>query len=176
MIDKNQLKTTEDQTLIEQVANNIAFEQMIVAVLTGAFAGGAMIFSLNMIQLILNDFSVVAVVSILLETVFVAIVIFLTGFFASVALGAPLYSALEKRKRRNLWPYLVASLAVALIVFSFTIGGLPAAADMRLETLLAIFAPAIIIAVTFSRLMKPHWIAARKAEEAAAEPVFFRLH
>jgi hypothetical protein len=48
---------------------------------------------------------------------------------------------------------------------------------LRLETMTAIFAPAIVIALIFARLMKPHWRAAEQAEaEAAAGPIFFRLH
>jgi hypothetical protein len=162
---------------IDQIRGNIAFEQMVVAVLTGAFSGAAMILALKVIEMIGQGFSLEALLTVALETAFVAMLIFLTGFFASIVLGAPLFAALEQRKRRTFWPYLVAALAAAIIAFAFSVGGLPTLADLRLETLLAIFAPAIIIALTFARLMGPHWRAAERAEAAAAaEPVYFRLH
>ncbi|GJL91039.1 hypothetical protein [Hyphococcus sp.] len=164
------------QLTIEQIRSNIAFENMVVSVLAGAFSGGVMIFALKLVQMLLGEISFSAVVSILLETIFVAIAIFLMGFFTSVAVGAPLYNILENSKRRTVWPYLVAALSVAIIVFAFSVGGLPSIADVKIETALAIFAPAIIIALTFARLMKPHWLAAKKAEDAAAGPVYFRLH
>jgi hypothetical protein len=166
---------TPDET--DQITSNVAFENMVVAVLTGAFAGGAMMLALNLARMVLSDLSFSALISALLETIFVAIAIFLVGFFTSVAVGAPLYTILEKNKRRTVWPYLVAALAVAVIAFSFSVGGLSSLSDARIETGLAIFAPAIIIALTFARLMKPHWIAAQKAEAAAAAgPVYFKLH
>jgi uncharacterized membrane-anchored protein len=175
--DKNQLSVAEAEELASQIRNNVAFENMVVSVLAGAFSGGAMLLALNLARMVLSDLSFTALVSTLLETVFVAIAIFLVGFFTSVAIGAPLFAALEKRKRRNVWPYLVASLAVALVAFAFSAGGLPTSADMKLDTLLVIVAPAIIIALTFARLMGPHWRAAEKAEEAAAAgPVYFKLH
>jgi len=175
--DKNQLSVAEAEELASQIRINIAFEQMVVSVLTGALSGGAMILALNLARMVLNDLSFTALVSTLLETVFVAISIFLVGFFTSVAIGAPLFAALEKRKRRTLWPYLTTAIVVAIVMYLFSVGGLPSAGDLRLEALLVIFAPAIIIALTFARLMKPHWLAAQKAEEAAAAgPVYFRLH
>lgn len=166
-----------EQLTIEQIRSNIAFENMVVSVLTGALSGGAMIFVLKLVQMLLVEVSFSAAISMFLETIFVAIAIFLVGFFASVAVGAPLYNILEKRKRRSVWPYLVAAFSAAIVVFAFSVGGLPSAADVKIETALAIFAPAIIIALTFARLMKPHWHAAKKAEEAAAAaPIYFRLH
>ena len=149
---------------------------MVVAVLTGAFFGGAMLLALNVFRMVFGGLTFELMLSVLLETIFAAILIFVVGFFSSVAIGAPLFSALEKRKRRNLWPYLLASLAVAIVVFAFNAGGLPTVGDFEVETLLVIFAPAIIIALTFARLMRPHWRAAEKAEAEADGPVYFKLH
>ena len=161
---------------VEQIRANIAFEQMVVAVLTGALSGGAMLLAFNVFRIVFGGWTFELLLSVLLETVFIAILIFVVGFFSSVAIGAPLFSAVEKRKRRNLWPYLVASLAVAIIAFAFNAGGLPTVGDFEVETLLVIFAPAIVIALTFTRLMRPHWRAAEKAEAEADGPIFIKLH
>ena len=175
MTNKNQLKTTEDQALIDQVRVNVAFEQMIVAVLAGAASGGAMTLAVKLVRVILTDRSFSALLAVVLDTLLVSFLIFLVGFFASVAVGAPLFMFLEKRKRRTLWPYLAAALAAAITVLFFTAGGFPSA--VGIEAVTAIFAPAVVIALIFARLMKPHWRAAEKAEaEAAAGPVIFRLH
>lgn len=168
------LPVDTEQATLEQVRVNVAFEQMIVAVLAGAASGGAMTLAVKLIQVILTGLSFSALLAVFLETLLVSFLIFLVGFFASVALGAPLFMFLEKRKRRTLWPYLAAALAAAITVLFFTAGGFPS--TVGIEAVTAIFAPAIIIALIFARLMKPHWRAAEKAEaEAAAGPILFRL-
>ena len=162
--------------LAEQIRTNVAFEQMVLSVLTGAFVGGAatLLFGLG-VALVSGTFSFSVVLSVLLNTVLVSFLIFLVGFFASLVFGAPLFSALERSKRRNLWPYLGAALAVALIVVSFMQGGLPLADDFSIGLVLAVILPAIVIAITFVRFMQPHWRAAERAEEAAQDKIL-RLH
>jgi hypothetical protein len=170
------LPADPEQQTLDQIRVNIAFEQMVVAVLAGAASGGAMTLVVKLARAVFSDFSFAALLAVFLDTLLVSFLIFLVGFFASVAVGAPLFMFLEKRKRRTLWPYLAAALAVAIMALMFAAGDFVSSA-LRLETMTAIFAPAIVIALIFARLMKPHWRAAEKAEaEAAAGPIFFRLH
>jgi uncharacterized membrane protein HdeD (DUF308 family) len=115
-------------------------------------------------------------VTVFLETLMASFLIFLVGFFASVAVGAPLFIALEKRKRRNMWPYLAAAIGVAIASFLFANGGLPGPGAGDLVTVVSIFVPAIVIALTFARLMKPHWRAAERADARSAGPIMVRLH
>lgn len=155
------------QETLDQVRVNIAFENMVVAVLAGAGAGGAMTFLVRLAAGVLQDFSFTVLLSVFLETLMTAFLIFLIGFISCVLLGAPLFRLLEKRKQRAPWPYLAAALAVSVVVLLAASRGLPGPEDIHIETLTAIFAPAIIIALTFSRQMRPHW---RAAERAEAEP------
>lgn len=165
------------QETIEQVRVNVAFEEMIVAVLTGAGAGAAMTLALNVFGLMTRGFIMAGLLSAVLDAMLVGFLVFLVGFGASVAIGAPLFVVLEKRKRRNVWPYLAAALGVAISAYFFASAGLPATENVGPGAVAAIFAPAVIIAVMFARLMQPHWRAAEKAErEAAAGPILVRLH
>ncbi|PQA89473.1 hypothetical protein [Hyphococcus luteus] len=153
------------QETLDQVRVNIAFENMVVAVIAGAGAGGVMTFLVRLAGGVLQDFSFSVLLSAFLETLMTAFLIFLTGFISCVALGAPLFRLLEKRKQRSLWPYLAAALAIAVVVMLAASRGLPGPEDLHLETATAIFAPAVIIALIFSRQMRPHWRAAERAEE-----------
>lgn len=150
---------------------------MVVSVLAGAFAGAGLTLVIKFgVFLFSAGATFSGFVSVFLETLMVGFLIFLVGFFSSVAIGAPLFIALEKRKRRNMWPYLAAALAVAVASFIIASGGLPAGGDFRLTPIAATFFPAIVIALTFARLMKPHWRAAARAEAEAENPFIFRLH
>jgi len=167
---------SDEQATIDQVRINVAFEQMVFAVFTGAAAGGALTFLLALARSLLGGFFLSGLVSQLLESLLVSILIFLAGFVASVVFGAPLFAALEKRKRRNVWPYLGAASGVAIAVFVLLAISVPGAASFSLDTIAAIFAPALVIAIVFSHGMKPHWRAAEKAEAEAEGPVIFRIH
>lgn len=153
--------------LIEQIRVNVAFEQMIFSVLVGAVLGGALTLLLNLGASLLGGVSFSGVIAALLETLLVSFLIFLVGFFSSIAVGAPLFMAMEKNKRRNIWPYLAAAMAIAVVAFAFSAGGLPVAGDLTPRVVVAIFVPALVIALMFSRGMRPHWRAAQKAEEQA---------
>lgn len=152
------------QDTLDQIRVNVAFENMVVAVLAGAGAGGAMTFVLKLWRAVFPDFSFAALLTAFLETLLTAFLIFLIGFISSVALGAPLFRLLENRKQRAPWPYLVAALAISVVVLLAASRGIPGPEDLRIETVTAIFAPAIIIALIFARLMTPHWRATERAE------------
>lgn len=166
-----------DEQVADQIRVNVAFEQMIVAVLAGAFVGGGLTLIMKLgVFLFSAGVSFSGLVGVFLETLLVGFLIFLIGFFSSVAIGAPLFMALEKRKRRNMWPYLAASLAVAILTFIAASGGLPTRNDFSLIAITAIFVPAIVIALIFARLMRPHWRAAERAEAEEETRTAFRLH
>lgn len=160
------LPASGDQAkLAEHVRMNVAFEQMVMSVLTGAVVGGGLSFVIGLAGAVLSaTLSFSTLLSVLLNMVLTSFLIFLVGFFASVIVGAPLFVALENAKRRSLWPYLGASLAVAGIVFSILQGGLPVAADLNVDSFIALFLPACVIAIVFSRRMQPYWRAAKRAE------------
>lgn len=166
-----------DEQVAEQIRVNVAFEQMIVAVLAGALVGGALTLVIKLGLLLFSaGVSFSGLVAVFLETLLVSFLIFLVGFFSSVVIGAPLFMALEKRKRRNMWPYLGAALAVAIVSFIIASGGLPARTGFSFATMASTIVPAIVMALTFARLMRPHWRAAERAEAEAEGPIVFRLH
>ena len=155
----------EQSETAEQVRTNIAFEHMVFAVLTGAFVGGSatLVFGLGS-ALFRNAFSFSVLVSELLNTLLVSFLIFLVGFFASLVVGAPLFSALERTKRRSVFPYLGAALAVSIIVIAMMNGGFPLADDFSFGLVFAVILPAIVIAMTFVRSMQSHWRMADKED------------
>jgi hypothetical protein len=165
-----------DQThIIDQIRVNVAFEQLIVAVLTGAFVAGILTLVLNLGAAVFGGvLSFSTLLSAALNTLLVSFLVFLVGFLASIIVGAPLFIVLEKAKRRSMWPYLAASLAVAIIVFSFMAGHLPLADDVTVSVFVSVFIPAIVIAFVFGRLMQPHWRAAARAE--TSKQIAIRLH
>lgn len=168
---------SSERELAEQIRVNVAFEQMIVAVLAGAFVGGGLVFIIKLGAFVLSaGMSFSGFVAVFLEMLLAGFLIFLVGFFASVAIGAPLFIALEKRKRRNMWPYLAAATGVAIAAFLFVSGGLPGRSAGDLAAVASTFVPAIVIALTFARLMKPHWRAAERAEAESKGPIFVRLN
>lgn len=162
---RNTPASQEQAETAEQVRTNIAFEHMVFAVLTGAFVGGGatLLYGIGT-ALFRNAFSFSVLVSELLNTLLVSFLIFLVGFFASLVVGAPLFSALERTKRRNIWPYLGAALAVSIIVIAMMNGGFPLADDFNWGLVFAVILPAIVIAVAFVRSMQPHWRKAEKEE------------
>ncbi len=162
---QNTPASQEQSETAEQVRTNIAFEHMVWAVLTGAFVGGGATLLYGIGSLVVRgtiSFSVL--LSTVLDTVLVSFLIFLVGFFASLVVGAPLFTALERTKRRNIWPYLGAALAVAIGVIAIMQGGFPIAGDFNIGLVLAVIVPAIVIALTFVRSMQPHWRAVDKEE------------
>lgn len=165
-----------DTEVIDHIRLNIAFEQSVLSVLTGAAIGGAAIFVVTLVGVILGGgLSIPIFVAIILRAVFVSFLIFLTGFIASAVVVAPMFMALEKRKQRNVWPYLMAAIVLAILVLLLTNNGLGGIADANPEVLVTIIAPAIIIALIFGRRMRPHWRAAEQRETEALTNVV-RLH
>jgi len=173
----------DDQaTLISQIRINVAFEQMIVAVLVGALVAGALTLLLDFGAAVTGgvvSFSVL--LAAVLETFLVSFVVFIAGFLASILIGVPLFMALEKAKRRTMWPYLGVSLGVSISVFSFIVGHIPIADDVNASIVATIFTPAIVIAFVFGHLMQPIWRAATLADEAKeraerAKAIVVRLH
>ena len=164
------------QETLDQVRVNIAFENMVVAVLAGAGAGGLLTFLLKIATTVLPDFAFGVLLTAFLETLSTAFLIFLVGFMSCVLLGAPLFRLLEKRKQRVLWPYLAAALVVALVVVLAMSRGALGRLDIGLGTVTAVIAPAIVTALTFSHQMRPHWRAAERAEREAQGVSFFRLN
>ncbi len=162
---RNSPASREQAETVEQVRTNIAFEHMVFAVLTGAFVGGSATLLFGIGSAVFRSvFSMSVLVSILLNTLLVSFLIFLVGFFTSLVVGAPLFNALEQTKRRNIWPYLGAAIAVAIVVIAVIYGGIPVASDFSFGIVLAVVLPAVVIALTFVRSMQPHWRAADKEE------------
>ncbi|MEZ5891787.1 MAG: hypothetical protein R3C58_01365 [Parvularculaceae bacterium] len=160
---------------VDTVRINIAFEQMVAASVTAAVAAGVISFVLGMAVSLMSGFSFGALVIVFVNAMLAAFVTFLCGFAGSVVIGAPLFIFLEKKKRREMWPWLAAALATALVFYLLapgsSVGGMAGLARVA-----AIFAPPVIFAVVFVRGMTPFWRAAERAEAAAATTNIVRLH
>lgn len=171
------LPRTKDpsQEVLDQVRVNVAFENMVFSVLAGAAVGGGLTLLVKLTALFFGGFSFSELLAAVLSAMLAAFLIFLVGFFASVAIGAPLFLMLERRKQRAPWPYFIIALAISVVVLVTASRGLPGPEHLQVETLTAIFIPAIVIALIFSRQMRPHWRAAERAEREAEGPVLFRI-
>ena len=164
-----------NEQVVEQIRVNIAFEQMVVGVLAGAFSGAGIAFLLNIVAALSSGAFIAALLTGVLNALLTGFLIFLVGFFASVLIGAPLFTVLEKRKRRNVWPYLAAALGVAIASLVVVVGGVP---DLSLSTASALAItvfPAVIVAFVFGRGMQPHW-ASVSTEKEEQSPKVVSLH
>lgn len=161
---------------VDVIPVNIAFEKMLSAAVTTAMASGGLSLLIGLAGVVFGAISVGGVLNILVSAMFASITTFLIGFGASVVFGAPLFILLEKQKRRTLWPWLCASLAVAAAVFILAPGGFAVDGGSFAIRAAAIFLPALVFAIMFVRGIAPHWQAAARPEAAAAGSSVVRLH
>jgi hypothetical protein len=151
-----------DDRLYIEIRARAAFECMLVAVLTTALVSGAAAFLLEgATTLVRAGLSISVLARAALVGIAVLATVFLSGFFASVAVGAPLFLALEKARMRKSWPYMVGALAVAFVTIWLVVG-FPFDPDAPHRLLY--FLPALLIAGLFARGMRPRWRAAERAE------------
>ncbi len=157
-----------DQAQIAQeIRANVAFEQLIGSLVSGAAIGGGVFFALTFGGLVLGRaLSFSTLLSLLLTSLMAVLSIFLIGFIAGVIIVTPLFKALEKAKRRSAWPYIAASIGVC--VFSLVaLANLPRAPAPDVAVVISVFAAGLYIAFDFGRRMAPFWRAAERAEEQA---------
>lgn len=168
---------TANQELIDRIRANIAFEQMVAAVVYGAFVCSAVrLIVATLAFLTGGDISLMGIFDVVVDTLLYAFMIFLIGFAGAVAIAVPLFLTLEKRRHRKPWPYLVAAIAVELVFFlvARSAGAMPV--EPPFLHLIAWFAPAPIIAVLFGRLMKPLWLEIERNVPSVEEGGFPRLN
>lgn len=155
--------------IIEQIRTNWAFEHMIVAVLTGAGVGGALTFLTALGGALLSHAGLgPALGPAFVKAVLVAFLVFLIGFLSGVVIVAPLFRAMERARRRSVWPYAVALLAIAAVALALA-SNLSGPAGVGPGVVMAVVASSVVIAVLFARRMRPLWRAAEKAEAEAAD-------
>lgn len=157
---------------VEQIRANWAFEHLIAAVLAGAAIGGVLAFVWNLIDAFAAGQALAGALAASLTTgLLIAFLIFLIGFLSGVLVIAPLFRMFERTKRRSMWPYVVASLAIAAVALAFG-SGLRGPPGVSLSVAVPVMISSLVIAVLFARRVRPLWRAAEKAEaeEAAQEP------
>lgn len=161
----------DNDAVIASIRANVVFEKMIVSALTVAGPAGLAHFAIGIGGRILaGALSIGAAGTALFNAIGYAFLFFLAGFTASAAAGIPLYRALEKAKIRKVWPYALAAFALGFLILA-AIGLAPSfEAPARALYLL----PGVAAAILFGRKMRPFWLAAERADEAA--PAAFRLH
>ena len=161
--------------LKQKIRFNIAFEHLVLSVLTGAAFAGLFLFTWRFLAAAISGgLSFGVLLTTILGGAAMALSVFLIGFFAGVVVVMPLFRFLEKRKRRTVSAYLVAAIvigAVALLAASSLPGvGAPTAA-VAISTLAA----SLLAGAEFGRRLRPLWRAARKAEAEQATNIV-RLH
>ena len=160
-----------NEEIVQQVRANVAFEHMVAAVLIGAGVSGAALFLMNeFFSLMKIGFSLGALVSIAMNAIWAAFLIFLGGFAAAVVFGVPLFLSLERAKYRRTWPFFVAAIAAHLIALALISGGVPA---IETPAALLFFTPGLLVAFLFARRIAPLWEASRRAE---TNRTLYRVH
>lgn len=162
---------SDNDNVIASIRANIVFEKMIVSALTIAGAAGLAHFAIGLSARIIGGaLSIGAAGGALFDAIGYAFLFFLAGFAASAAIGIPLFRALEKAKIRKSWPYGLAAFALSFVVLAVI--GLPPSFDAPARALYLL--PGVAAALLFARKMRPFWLAAEHADEAA--PIVIQLH
>jgi hypothetical protein len=153
--------------IFAQIRANIAFEHMLMAVLIAAAASGGAVFLLAGGEAIISSRQIVpALFGAFYSAMVFSFVAFLIGFFASVAVGLPLFLALEKIRLRKAWPYIAAGAAIELVAAGFVLKRMPMVEDFLSLDHAPLLLPGILAAAIFGRRMGPVW----KAAEREAAP------
>jgi hypothetical protein len=165
---------SEPDPLIAEIRARVAFGHMVVAVLIGAGLSAAAAF-LAAIPAVLarGAFALDALSRATVDAAALGGFVFLGGFFASVAVGIPLFKALEKIRLRTAWPYVGAALIVEIAALAAVLGRWPLEPANPLASLLRLL-PGVLIALVFAARMRPHWRLADLADKADQTPL--RLH
>ena len=160
---------SDPDRILAQVRANVAFENMVVAVLTGAAASGVLLFAVN------NAFSIAkgswtfgTFASIAMGSLYFVFLAFLAGFLTAVVVAMPLFLGLEKLKVRKIWPYAAAAAGVGFVALWIVGGQIPFERPAELVLLL----PGILMAVLFGLRMRPIW---RAVERAESQPAIYRV-
>jgi len=167
-------RAPDEQNLFAEIRANIVFEKMIVSVLVvSGFSGLAHFAIAFFLRIAAGAISIGGFGTILFNAFLFAAFFFLSGFAASVAIGIPLFKALEKAKLRKAWPYCIAAFAVSFIIL--LAAGSPPSVEAPHRFLFLL--PGLAAALLFARRMRPFWEAAeRRDEEAQSQFSITRLH
>ncbi|NOX83772.1 MAG: hypothetical protein GXP06_12470 [Alphaproteobacteria bacterium] len=166
----------KDQTqFVEEIRANVAFEHLVAAIVSGAALAAAIFFVLDFAALVFaGALSAPNFLALILKSFTLCIMVFLIGFLAGALIVTRMFKALEKAKRRSVWPYLAASIGVTgfslIMLFSLQNAGAP-----EMALIIAVIAAGLFIAFDFGRRMSPLWRAVERAEEQAVGTVR-RLH
>jgi len=161
----------ENDRVISDIRANIVFEKLIVSVLTIAAISGAAHLAISAtIGLAKGAMSPGFLASAFVGAAAFAFSFFLAGFASSLAIGIPLFKALERQKLRKVWPYVLAAFAVTVAILAAA----GAAPSFEAPWRALLCAPGVAAAILFGRKMRPFWIAAERAE--SDERDVLRLH
>ncbi len=160
-----------NDTGIASIRANVVFEKLIVSVLIVSGVAGLAHLLIGVVWRASSlGLTIGGAGAALAAAVGFAFIFFLAGFATSLAVGIPLFRALEKAKIRKIWPYALAAFAVGLIVL-IAAGAAP---SFEAPARALYLVPGIAAAVLFGRKMRSFWIAADRADAAA--PVMPLLH
>ncbi len=155
---------TENDRVVAAIRANIVFEKLIVSVLTVASVAGLAHLLFGLVwRASSSALSAGSAATALVEAVSFAFLFFLAGFAASLAIGIPLFRALERAKIRLVWPYASAAFAVSLVIM-IAAGNAP---SFDAPTRALYLVPGVAAALLFGRKMRPFWRAADRADTAA---------
>ncbi len=150
---------------VEEIRANVAFEHLVAAIVSGAALAGSIFFVLDLTGLFFaGALSAPNLLALILRSLTLCIMVFLIGFLAGALIVTSLFKALEKVKRRSVWPYLAASIGVIAISL-ITLFSLPNAGAPEMALIIAVIAAGLFIAIDFGRRMTPLWRAVERAEE-----------
>lgn len=156
--------------VLAQVRANIAFENMVVAVLIGAAASGAVLFAVNnALAVAKGSWTLATLASTAMGSIYFIFLAFLAGFLAAVLVAMPLFLLLERLKMRKIWPYAAAAAAVSYAALWVVEGHVP----FERPAEIAFLFPGVLMALLFGRRMRPIW---RAVERAESQPTIYRVY
>lgn len=162
---------TDNERVLASIRTNIVFEKLIVSVLTVAGVAGAAHFIIGLLARFSGgSFSLEGLVAVLLAAAGFSVFFFIAGFAVSLAIGIPMFRALEKAKLRKTWPYAAAAALCSLAILSAA----GAAPSFEAPWRAVYLVPGLAAALLFGRKMRPFWLAAERSDEAS--PPVTRLH
>jgi hypothetical protein len=162
---------TDNDRVIASIRTNIVFEKMIASVVTAAALSGLAHFVIALgARIAAGALSIGGIGNALYAALSFVMLFFLGGFAVSLAIGIPLFRALERAKCRAAWPYCLAALAASFVVLAAS--GLTPSVEAPARALFLL--PGFGAALLFTRKMRPFWAAAARADDPA--PPVIRLN
>lgn len=172
-MDAEETQESVQQRFERELNARAAFEAMLTATLTVAIAAMPIQFVIGVIAALFDGAALTRLPAIAIGALSLGFAIFLGGFVAALAIGVPLFMALERMKLRRRIHYVLGGVLANAIVY-LVLAGEPPSLRSPVEFLYLL--PGAAIALLFVRKVGPLWRMAQAAPPASGGGTVVRLH